>query len=195
MAQRLATEYVKACLTLSESEFSQFEHMLSSHGIVFHVKVFENGNQQLDFHDDSGEEVVLSFQRRAGMYISEGSYRITTMPLANLMRKAVAAFKGDAIVNRVYSNFTMVYYYERGSVVKIVEMNELTQKVIYEFKNSVGRLEQLYQEQLVEQEISQIKERINALLDQRIQLENKSCQTEVDRQLTDLTHQLFVREA
>ena len=196
MAQRLATEYVKACLTVTESELTQMEKMLQEHGVDFRVMVFDNGSQQLTFHEESGEEVVISFERRGAYYVSEGSYRLNTMPLANLMRKAVSHFKGDAIVNRIYSNFTMVYYYERGTVVKIVEMNEHYQKVIYEFKNPVGRLEMLYQEQQIESEIVLVREQINQLLDERLTLADQDESVRnIDRRLGDLTHQLFVLEA
>lgn len=195
MAQRLATEYVKASLTLTEAELTQLEHLLMDHGIVFHVNVFENGSQQLEFHDESGEEVVISFELRAGKYISEGSYRLNTMPLANLMRKAVSIFKGDAIVNRIYSNFTMIYYYERGTVVKIVEMNDQYKKIIYEFKNTPRRLELLYNDKQVENEIMLIRDQINVLLDERLSTANTVDQAQVDRQLSDLAHQLFVLEA
>jgi len=195
MAQRIATEYVKACLTLSESEMDELERMLAGSGLVFQVKVLENGNCRLTFHDENGQETVLNFERRNGKYISEGSYRINTLPLANLMRKAVSVFKGDAIVNRIYSNFTMVYYYERGAVVKIVEMNEHYQKVIYEFKNSVRRLEQLFQSCKVESEIMQIREEINLLLDRRLKTRSKAGRRKIDATLSELTHRLFVLEA
>jgi len=195
MAQRLATEYVKASLTLTEAEMTHLEHMLVEHGIDFHVMVLENGNQQLQFHDKSGEELVISFERRSGKFISEGSYRLHTLPLANLMRKAVSVFKGDAIVNRIYSNFTMVYYYECGTVVKIVEMNELYQKTIYEYKNTLGRLEQLYHDQQIESEILLVKEQVNHLLDERNLIVSSEHRSQVDRKLSKLTHQLFVLEA
>jgi hypothetical protein len=195
MAQRLATEYVKASLTLTEAEMTQLERMLIDQGIAFQVMVLDNGNQQLMFQDDSGEEVVICFERRSGKYVSEGSYRLNTLSLANLMRKAVSAFKGDAIVNRIYSNFTMVYYYERGTVVKIVEMNESYRKVIYEFKNTIGRLEQLFQEQQVEGEIVLVREKINALLDERLHADNDELRLEIDNRLSELTYRLFVMEA
>lgn len=195
MAQRLATEYVKASLTLTEAEMTQLERMLMDQGIAFHIKVFDNGSQQLVFHDDSGIEVIISFEYRAGLFVSEGSYRLNTMPLANLMRKAVSAFKGDAIVNRIYSNFTMVYYYERGTVVKIVEMNEQYQKVIYEYKNTVGRLEQLFNDRHVEYEIVLVREEINRMLDERNYTSDDLQRSEIDSKLAELTYQLFVLEA
>lgn len=195
MAQRLATEYVKASLTLTEADMTRLEQMLAEQGIMFQVMVVENGSQQLVFQDDSGEEVVLSFERRADKYVSEGSYRLNTMRLANLMRRAVAAFKGDAIVNRIYSNFTMVYYYERGTVVKIVEMNEHYRKIIYEFKNTAGRLEQLFQDRQVEGEIMLIRDRVNVLLDERLRTADEQFVRVIDGQLKELTYRLFVLEA
>ena len=195
MAQRLATEYVKASLTLTGTDMTRLEQMLAEQGIMFQVMVVENGSQQLVFHDDSGEEVVLSFERRADKYVSEGSYRLNTMRLANLMRRAVAAFKGDAIVNRIYSNFTMVYYYERGTVVKIVEMNEHYRKVIYEYKNTIGRLEQLFQDRHIESEIMLIRDRINVLLDERLRADDEQFVRVIDGQLKEQTYRLFVLEA
>ncbi len=195
MAQRLSTEYVKASLTLTETEMTQLERMLLDQGIFFRVKVLENGNQQLVFRDDSGDEVIISFEFRAGIYVSEGSYRLNTLRLANLMRKAVSAFKGNAIVNRIYSSFTMVYYYERGIVVKIVEMNEQYQKTIYEFKNTVGRLEQLFNDQQIELEIINVRDDINRLLDERNHTDDSNERTRVDALLAELTYQLFVLEA
>jgi len=195
MAQRLSTEYVKASLTLTETEMTQLERMLMDQGINFRIKVLENGNQQLVFRDDSGDEVIISFEFRAGTYVSEGSYRLNTLRLANLMRKAVSAFKGNAIVNRIYSNFTMVYYYERGIVVKIVEMNEQYQKTIYEYKNTVGRLEQLFNDQQIELEIKILRDEINQLLDERNRTEATIERPRIDARLTELTYRLFVLEA
>ena len=195
MAQRLATEYVKASLALTETEMTQLERMLMDQGIEFRVKVLDNGNQQLVFHEGSGAEVIISFEHRAGIYVSEGSYRLNTMPLANIMRRAVSAFKGNAIVNRIYSNFTMVYYYERGIVVKIVEMNEQYQKTIYEYKNTAGRLEQLFNDQQIEYEIMMVRDRINQLLDERIHTVHTTERSQIDTRLTELTYQLFVLEA
>jgi hypothetical protein len=195
MAQRLATEYVKASLTLTEPEMIQLERMLMDQAIVFHVKVLDNGNQQLVFHEDGGDEIIISFEHRADKYVSEGSYRLNSIPLANLMRRAVSVFKGNAIVNRIYSNFTMVYYYEYGVVVKIVEMNEQYQKTIYEYKNTVGRLEQLFNDQHIEHEIFTVRDEINRLLDQRNHIQDVLERTKIDTLLTELTYRLFVLEA
>jgi hypothetical protein len=195
MAQRLATEYVKASLTLTEPEMLQLEQMLTEQSIVFRVKVLDNGSQELVFYEDGGDEIVISFEHRADKYISEGSYRLNSMPLANLMRRAVSLFKGNAIVNRIYSNFTMVYYYEFGVVVKIVEMNEHYQKTIYEYKNTIGRLEQLFNDQQIEVEITNVRDEINNLLDRRNHVTHTSERLIIDTSLAELTYRLFVLEA
>src|SRR5690606_3279601 len=121
-------------------------------------------------------------------------YRLGTLQLANVMRQAISQFKGDAIVNRIYSNFTMVYYYERGTVVKIVELGEHGQKTIYEFKSMLGRLEQLYNNRQTENEIVLVKNQVNQLLDERNRADSEEKLEQVDSKLSELTHRLFVLE-
>jgi mevalonate kinase len=89
----------------------------------------------------------------------------------------------------------MVYYYEYGVVVKIVEMNEQYQKTIYEYKNTVGRLEQLFNDQHIEHEIFTVRDEINRLLDQRNHIQDVLERTKIDTLLTELTYRLFVLEA
>ncbi len=64
MANRLATEYVKTCLQLTEAEMDSFIRMFKDHGASMQVKVLENGNQEVVLQDDAGEEIVLSFERK-----------------------------------------------------------------------------------------------------------------------------------
>lgn len=195
MAQRLATEYVKVSLTLTEEELASLRKLMEDQGVKHRVMVTGNGNQQLEFRDKSGEDLFICFQRRGKHWVSEGSYRLGTLALANVMRQAISLFKGDAIVNRIYSNFTMVYYYERGTVVKIVELGEHGQKTIYEFKSMQSRLEQLYYNKLTESEIVLVKEQVNHLLDERNRAESEEKLEQVDNRLSELTHRLFVLEA
>lgn len=195
MAQRLATEYVKACMTLTEDELASFRRWMEDQGVQHRVLVTDHGCQQLEFHHASGEDFVIRFQRRGRHWISEGSYRLGTLQLANIMRQAISLFKGDAIVNRIYSNFTMVYYYERGTVVKIVELGEHGQKTIYEFKSMLGRLEQLYNNKQTESEIVLVKDQVNRLLDERNRADSEEKLQQVDNRLSELTHRLFVLEA
>ncbi|MEW9700164.1 non-ribosomal peptide synthetase module [Paenibacillus sp. SI8] len=195
MAQRLATEYVKTCLQLTEAEMFKFFQMFVDHQVTLQVKVLENGNQEVVFQDDAGQEIVLSFEQKSGLYECTGSCRLSNTLLANLMRKAVSEFKGSAIVNRIYPGYTMVYYYERGTVVKIEEVKGQLLTVIYEFKDTIGQMEQLFQKNEIEREISAIYEQINYLLDLRNAMQDQDTHQQIDIRLSGLTHRLFTLEA
>jgi hypothetical protein len=194
MAQRLATEYVQTCLELTEAELSEFVGMFTDHKSLLHVKILENGSQEVVVRDVEGEEIVLSFKRMSGNYVLTGSCRLSSPQLANLMRKAVAHFKGNAIVNRLYTDFTMVYHYEHGTVVKIMEDRNTRKKVIYEYKNTAGQLERLFHNYEVENEIEWVRGEVNRLLDLRNLTALTSDHAEVDAKLKQLTHRLFVLE-
>lgn len=195
MAQRLATEYVKTCLQLTEAEMFKFFQMFVDHQVTLQVKVLENGNQEVVFQDGAGQEIVLSFERKSGLYECTGSCRLSNTLLANLMRKAVSEFKGSAIVNRIYTGYTMVYYYERGTVVKIVEQKNQLATVIYEFKDTLGQLEQLFHKKEVEREIESIYHQVNHFLDLRNTVQEQEIRKQIDERLEQLTHRLFTLEA
>ena len=57
------------------------------------------------------------------------------------MRKAVSVFHGDAVVNRIYPNYTMNYSYVQGAVHKIVEHAGGNTRVVFEYKDTLGQLE------------------------------------------------------
>jgi len=195
MARRLATEYVKTCLQLTEAQMLTFFQMFADHQVTLQIKVMENGNQDVVFQDGAGQEIVLSFERKSSMYECTGSCRLSNTLLANLMRKAVSDFKGSAIVNRIYIGYTMVYHYERGSVVKIVEVKDSQVNVIYEYKDTLGQLEELYYKREVEREISGIQEQINQFLDLRNAVHTPDVHEQIDKRLGQLTKRLFVLEA
>lgn len=195
MAMRLATEYVKTCLKLSEAEMDQFIRMFVEHGASLQVKVLENGNQEIVLPDDAGQEIVLSFEKEMGLYVCRGTCRITNKNLVNAMRKAVSVFKGDAVVHRIYESYIMEYTYAKGAVMRIVEKTAETEKLIYEYRNTLGQLEQLFRSNTAELEITTVKSQINGLLDLRNQIENKGIREQIDERLQKLTHQLFVLEA
>jgi hypothetical protein len=195
MAQRLATEYVKTCLELTEAEMLKFIQMFTVNQALLQVKVLENGSQEVVFLDEKGEEIVLSFERKKGKYVCTGTCRLSSHVLADLMRKAVSDFKGDAIVKRIYLNYVMEYHYNRGSVVKIMEIKDSFHKIIYEYKNTLGRLEMLFRNQDAEIEIEQIQSQIDQLLDLRNDMIETELQNHVDLRLKKLTHRLFVLEA
>ncbi|GAA3408391.1 non-ribosomal peptide synthetase module [Paenibacillus hodogayensis] len=195
MAQRLATEYVKTCLTLTEAEMIQFIQLFESENVFLQAKVAENGDQEIILKDNSGEEVVLAFERRKGKFVCEGSCRVNDPLLSNLIRKAVSRFKGDAIVNRIYPAFTMNYVYKRGSVVRISEIVSGKHKLVYEYKDTVGQFERLYRKQHVERQIQTVYTRIDELLDKRNRSDTTDDQRGVDEQLTQLARKLFELEA
>jgi hypothetical protein len=193
MAQRLATEYVKAFLKLSKGQLDQFIKMFVEH---HNELVIEEKPNLIDliFQDD-GAKVTLSFKKEGSYYVCRHSYRIQNHALANLMRKVMSTFKGDAIVNRIYSNYVMVYYYNHGSVVRITEVKDSSERLVYEYKNSALQLQNLFEQMEVEQEIDSIQEEINRLLEQRYHTDQKEDQLKIDQRLRNLSHQLFVLEA
>ncbi|ULL17881.1 non-ribosomal peptide synthetase module [Paenibacillus sp. H1-7] len=175
---------------------AMFIQMFVDHQASLQVKVLENGNQEVVFQDnESGEEIVLSFERKFNTYVCRGTCRITDKNLVNLMRKAVSTFKGSAIVHRIYEGYIMIYEYEWGSVVKIVERKDQTDRVIYEYKDTIGMLEQLYRRDDVEHEIQFIKAQINSLLDLRNDMQDTAVREQIDSRLYKMTHRLFVLEA
>jgi hypothetical protein len=195
MAHRLATEYVKTCLQLTEAEMLSFIQMFVDQQVTLQVKVLENGNQEIVFQDDEGQEILLSFEQKSGKYVCIGSCRLSNTLLANLMRKAVSEFKGSAIVNRIYSTYTMIYFYEHGAVVKIVEAKGTTENIIYQYKDTLGQLEQLFRKQEVEREIEGVQHQINRLLDLRNVLQEPDIRSQIDGRLSQLTQRLFLLEA
>ncbi|AFC32734.1 hypothetical protein [Paenibacillus mucilaginosus] len=195
MANRLATEYVKTCLQLTEAEMISFIQMFVDQGASLQVKVLENGNQEVVLPDDSEEEINLSFERKNNLYICQGTCRIRNKDLVNLMRKAVSTYKGDAVVNRIYPAYTMEYTYKQGAVVKIVEKTSQSDKLIYEYKDTLGELQTLFLKNEVEQEIVSLKAQVNSLLDLRNELQDVSLREHIDERLQKLTHRLFVLEA
>ncbi|WP_166238894.1 non-ribosomal peptide synthetase module [Paenibacillus turpanensis] len=194
MAQRLATEYVQTCLTLTEAEMQRFIQLFSENEVSLQEKVLENGNQEVVLEDEAGKPVVLSFQKKLGKYVAEGSCRLNSPKLANAMRKAVSAFKGSAIVNRIYPNYVMVYQYKNGSVIKITELSGGKSKVVYEYKDTVGQLQRLFDSRKTEAEIKVAQLEIDELLDLRLR-SNEEEITAIDEKLKQLVHKLFVFEA
>lgn len=194
MAQRLATEYVKTCLELTEAEMCRFVQMFEEQGSQIHVKVVGNGSQEIELRDEAGEEIVLSFTRKADKYVCQGSCRLSSSKLAGAMRKAVSHFKGDAIVNRIYCGFSMLYQYERGTVVRIVENKNGRQKVVYEYKDTLGELENLFKRTEVENEIGRVQRNIDVLLDTRNRTADINALAGIDRDLQQMTKRMFTLE-
>lgn len=196
MAKRLATEYVNAKLQLTSDEMTKFICFMEDQQLRLQVLVLDNGNQELVLHDTAGrEEVRLTFERQKDYYVCELSCRLVAPKLTNAMRKAVSAFRGNAIVNRIYSHYTMIYHYRNGTVQKITESSEAGERVVFEHKDTLGQLERVFRSRLVEREIGLIHGAVNELLDLRNQTKVPAELTEIDERLTELTRKLFILEA
>jgi hypothetical protein len=196
MAQRIATEYVNASLQLSADEMTGFVRFFEEQHVKQQVRVLDNGNHEMVLEDDAGrEEVRLTFERQQDRYVCVMSCRLIHPKLTNAMRKAVSVFHGDAVVNRIYPNYTMNYSYVQGAVHKIVEHAGGNTRVVFEYKDTLGQLEAQFRFTDVEQEIQVLQGAINQLLDLRNQCENEGQIAVIDERLRRHTRSLFVLEA
>lgn len=195
MAQRLATEYVKATLKLSDTQMTEFLQMAEDDYIHSKVKVLGNGGQEIVLEDESGEEVHFPFDRREGFYICELSCRLENVHLTNMVRKLFLRFKGEGVVNRIYADFTMTYFYSQGSVRKIVEVTKDHYRTVYEYKNTRQEMEHVFRMKNVEQQIIDMKHHINKLLDLRNMASSQEEITKIDEQLRMHSFTLFTLEA
>lgn len=197
MAKRLATEYVKTSLQLTEREFEQFVARFNDCTVSMRVKVCENGGQELDLYDTETEEsLTLPFEKIGDHYvITNGTFRMTSASLAEVVRKAIVQYKGSGKVYRIYASFTIVYEYSFGKVVQIVERNLGEEKLIYEHHDSVAQLQHLYSRRYVEEKIQHTRKEIDKLLDLRNRVRGTKETKIVDRQLAGHVKKLFVLEA
>jgi hypothetical protein len=196
MAKRLATEYVNAKLQLTATEMAGFIRLFEEQQIHLQVLVLGGGNQELVLEDVAGrEEVRLTFERRQDYYVCVLSCRLVGPRLTNAMRKAVSAFRGSAIVNRIYSHYTMIYHYRNGSVMSIVEQTAAGERVVFECKDTALQLENVYRSRLIEREIGLINGAVNELLDLRNQATAAEEIGRIDERLADMTKKLFILEA
>lgn len=194
MAQRLATEYVHASLKLTLAQLMQLIEMFAQTKAVIHARVMDGGSQQIELQDRQNQ-LMMEFRYDSGLYVSEGSYKLQSAELINVMRQAIRLFKGDAVVHRVYEGFRMIYHYEKGHVVKILESSAVTEKVIYEYRDTLGKFEQTYKRQAAEVEIGMLQHEINELLDLRNRTGETHILSLIDERLALAAHKLFVLEA
>jgi len=196
MAQRLATEYVKTCLVLSEEDLSTFLQLFQHDKLTFQVKVLENGDREVEFPNAAeADPIVLTFEHKQGNYVLGGSCRFTDLKLANAMRKGVSQFKGNAVVRRIYPSYTLEYHYHSGSVIHISELTRQGRRIVYERKDTAWQLLETYRKLAVEKQIEDVKLCIDHLLDRRIRSMEPDQLQIIDEDLTRLTHRLFVLEA
>ncbi|MEC0372349.1 non-ribosomal peptide synthetase module [Paenibacillus chibensis] len=195
MAQRLATEYVKATFQMTELQLNQFMHSAECCHMHIIVKVLDSGGQEIVLEDESGEEVHFPLESKNGLYFCELSCRLVNPRMTNLVRKLFVACKGEGIVNRIYQGFTMMYYYENGSVRMISEVTPSRSKLVYEYKHTAGELQRVYQLDDVEQEISLLYQDINYWLDERNKAETSEQIARIDDKLRQGAAKWFALEA
>lgn len=196
MAKRIATEYVNARFQLSSLELQSFMEFFEEQQLRLQVLVLENGSQSLVVEDVAGhEKIKMTFERHVDQYVCEMSCTIVQLKLTNAMRKAVSVFRGNAIVNRIYSQYTMQYHYKQGAVQLIMEMSDKGKRIVFEKKNTAQKLQRVFDSRQVEREIKLVQQEIDSLLDVRNVM---NCNTEIariDAKLKELTFKLFKLEA
>jgi hypothetical protein len=196
MAQRVATEYVNASLSLTEAEMPRLISLCEIQQLRLQVFILDNGNQEVVLEEDAGgESIRLTFERMNGEYRCVLTCRVVQPKLTNALRKLVASFKGDAVVNRIYPTYTMVYHYIRGAVVRIVESNGSLLRTVFEQRDTLGILESQYYLCSVEEEISRLRGSVNQLLDIRNETKEPELIVEIDQRLKYHSRLLFALEA
>jgi len=196
MAERLATEYVKARLQVSEQELAMLARVMGDQNVRLEMRVLDNGNHEMALEDVAArEEIRLTFERQQDGYVCELSCRLLHPKLTNAMRKAVSMFKGDALVNRIYPTYTMVYQYHQGAVRRIVEVKGGESRVVFQYRDTVGQLEKRFRERSIEQRIERVQSAVDELLDLRNQTSNPLELRSIDERLREQTQLLFVLEA
>lgn len=195
MAQRLATEYVNVTLQMTEFQMNQFLLTADTCYISHRVKVAGGGEQVIVLEEAGGEEVRLTVENKHGIYVCTLSCRVVNAHLNNAVRKLFVTYKGTGTVNRIYKGFTMIYYYERGSVRRISEWTASGSKLIYQHKHSLSEIVDVYKSDAIEREINELRRKADGLLDHRNQVQSNKELAEIDRELTSIAKNMFYLEA
>lgn len=195
MAKRLETQYVNICLQLPGKNLFRLKEVLQHYGMRSYVKILSNGQHQIKVNDPvSQESFVLMLEREAsGKWVNHACCRMSNSRLADTIRKIIFQFQGDAISRRIYSGFTVVYFYAQGKVAKILEIKDDHSQIIYE--NRERQLQHLFEKQDVERQIRHVYRTIDLLLDQRLQTVDVEQKNEIDQLLQRALAQLFYLEA
>jgi hypothetical protein len=193
MARRTATVYKHLEIEVTYQQLQEFLDFFKKSDFKTEVRVFNNGDSELVLFDSNQE---IPFSASGGGYKIIGSYSITDSKLAHLIQSMIRKFKGQALVHRIYEHYTIEYHYYLGSVTLIKEFNGSKEKIIYYAHNQelIRHLTQLFSSQVVEKQISLIKDEIDMLLDQRCEASHHKRQT-IDIRLSQLSNQLFILEA
>lgn len=195
MAQRLATKYENISFSLSPKELNRFIQSFKLAHIPYDEYVQENRDYVLIL-DDQGEQIILTFHYDGDVYRYHGTCTLKDRQLAELMRKAMRTYKGDAIMKRVYQSYNVEYKYNHGHVMLIREVNAEAERIIYENKDFNQILETIMTNKEVEAEIEDLYVEVDQLLDLRLKAQQTGKETtEIDTLLHDKSFQLFKLEA
>ncbi|RUS47624.1 non-ribosomal peptide synthetase module [Cohnella sp. AR92] len=196
MAERVATDYVHATLKLTEAEMPALFALSETQQLRMQVFVLDTGNHELMLEDAAaGESVRMKFERVDGMYVCTLSCKVVMPKLTNFLRKLVSTFRGDAVVNRIYPGFTMIYHYLNGKVIRIAECKGEEVHTVFEYRNTLGLIEEQFKRRHVEQEIGIVRHAVNELLDLRNRSDSESEILEIDERLKHHSRLLFALEA
>ncbi|MEJ8303154.1 non-ribosomal peptide synthetase module [Saccharibacillus sacchari] len=195
MAQRLATEFVKARLLLPESQMSRFMQHIQDPRIHCHVRVLDGGSREIVLEDESGEEVRLPFDRRRNLFVCELSFRLVNPRLTHLIRQLFVAFKGDGMVRRIYPGFVMLDFYAEGSVRRIIELTPGASRLVFEHRDQIPELEYRFASTDIEYEIACIRVQVDRLLDWRLATRSAEEIKQIDALLCEEAFRLFSLEA
>lgn len=195
MAQRLATEFVKARLLLPESQMSTFIQHIQDPRIQHYVRVLDGGSREIVLEDESGEEVSLSFDRRRNLFVCELSFRLVHPRLTHLIRHLFVAFKGDGMVRRIYPGFVMLDFYTEGTVRRIIELTPGASRLVFEHRDPLPELEYRFASTDIEHEIARVRVRVDRLLDRRRIARTVDELDRIDQLLREEAFRLFRLEA
>jgi len=200
MPQRAATEYVYARLSLVKADMPRFAALCDALRVRIKVCVLDNGNQELVLSDEiGGESVRLTLVDNDDRYTCLLSCRITRPGLAQALNRALAAFRGDAMVNRIYRGFVITYHYLDGKVARIVEKREGEPSIIFERRlpgqPPADSLEALFRMRTVEERIAGLRREVDELLDRRNRAADAADIAAIDLSLKERSLRLFALEA
>ncbi|GGO05717.1 hypothetical protein [Saccharibacillus kuerlensis] len=195
MAQRLATEFVKARLLLPESQMSKFIQHIQDPHVHHRVRILDNGSREIVLEDENGEAANLPLDRYRNLFVCELSFRLSNPRLTSLIRRLFVAFKGDGMVRRIYPGFVMLDFYAEGAVRRIIELNAGTSRLVFEHRDQIPELEYRFRSTDIEREIERIRARVDLLLDCRLSAVEAAEIMGIDKLLHEECRRLFILEA
>lgn len=181
MSRRLATEYKNIVLTLNEAQWSSFLSQMRNHALV-NEKIISDDELELSMESDQ-DHFLLHVNFDGNCYHISGNGFFQSRDLSELLRRLMAESKGEALVHRIFQSFIIEYSYELGTVSSIRELQGESKDLIFENHDLSFTLQKIFHNQQVEHEISQIRDCVDYLLDERNRVVCKEKLHEIDQRL------------